>query len=251
MEGHDFNLDSNTDSMKVSAPPGHDQLEQPWLEQTQPNVQQGQTNPYIQPPGEQGVTNTYIQQPGQQGVTNPYTQQSRQQGVTNPYTQLPGQQGQTNPYTQFPGQQGVTNPYTQLPGQQGQTNPYTQKPVLCQPQQYPPVQLGYDQLQQPQQHYLAQPGMVVVQPSRVPMPPTNIVLAVLSCFLCCPVTGLIAIFYSLKVSEYANVGNIEAAWDASRNAKKCAIVGLVIGGAVYVCLVLFYVVMIITAASMY
>lgn len=75
-----------------------------------------------------------------------------------------------------------------------------------------------------------------------PKPDSNMILAVLSMALCCPLTGIPAVIAASKVDSLYYQGNYEASLQESKKARKWAIWGLfapIIGFALFI---LFYVI---------
>ena len=70
-----------------------------------------------------------------------------------------------------------------------------------------------------QQPYGAQGNM---QP---PCPDTNLVWAILCTALCCVPLGIVAILKAFNVETYYNMGNYEAALQASQEARKWSMIG--------------------------
>ncbi len=78
------------------------------------------------------------------------------------------------------------------------------------------------QIQQPQQNAAA-------GNSQQKLPPTNLAWAILATILCFQITGIVAIIYSLKVTQHINMGNIEQARKASDKAAGWIIASIVVG----------------------
>lgn len=74
-----------------------------------------------------------------------------------------------------------------------------------------------------------QAGMNFVQNNAEPMPPTYLLLSVLSIVFCCFIPGVIAVVFSSQVSSKYFAGDIEGAKRASRNAEICIILSFVLG----------------------
>lgn len=114
---------------------------------------------------------------------------------------------------------------TQLPELQGVYEMIVEPATMGQP--YQPQQSVPEQpLQQPaprQPQYAEQPQ----QPE--PCPPTNLVWAIISTVLCCIPTGIVAIFYALKVSNKYREGDIEGAKRASEVGAWWCIATIILG----------------------
>ena len=87
---------------------------------------------------------------------------------------------------------------------------------------------------QPQQQpaVTEQPVATTSQPQPVenePCPPTNLVWAVISTVLCCIPTGIVAIFYALKVTNKYREGDIEGAKRASEVGAWWCIATIILG----------------------
>ena len=68
------------------------------------------------------------------------------------------------------------------------------------------------------------------QPTR---PPNYLVLAIITTFLCCNITGVVSIVYAARVDAKWEGGNYEGAISDSKNAKLWGLIGL-IGGFVII-----------------
>ena len=62
-----------------------------------------------------------------------------------------------------------------------------------------------------------------------PCPPTNLVWAIITTVLCCIPTGIVAIYYALKVSNKYREGDIEGAKRASETGAWWCIVTIILG----------------------
>ncbi len=113
---------------------------------------------------------------------------------------------------------------TQLPELQGAyaMESETTGAVMGQPYQ-PQPQPASQPAPQQQPQYAEQPQ----QPE--PCPPTNLVWAIISTVLCCIPTGIVAIFYALKVSNKYREGDIEGAKRASEVGAWWCIATIILG----------------------
>lgn len=75
----------------------------------------------------------------------------------------------------------------------------------------------------PAQPYQPQQGVTE------PCPPTNLVWAIISTLLCCLPTGIVAIFYSLKVTNKYREGDIDGAKRASETGAWWCIATIILG----------------------
>ena len=75
----------------------------------------------------------------------------------------------------------------------------------------------------PSQPYQPQPD------SDEPCPPTNLAWAIITTVLCCIPTGIVAIFYALKVSNKYREGDIQGAKRASETGAWWCIVTIIMG----------------------
>ncbi|RUP04274.1 MAG: CD225/dispanin family protein [Mycobacterium sp.] len=82
-----------------------------------------------------------------------------------------------------------------------------------------------------------------------PEPDNYLVWAILSTVLCCLPAGIVSIVYSTKVSGLWAQGRYGEAQEASRNAKKWAIISAIVGAVVIVVSIILYVVLIAAAVS--
>ncbi|XP_014668645.1 PREDICTED: protein SPEC3-like [Priapulus caudatus] len=99
------------------------------------------------------------------------------------------------------------------PGAYGQPDPLQ---GYGYPGNYGTGQTVYTTTGYPAQTMQPAPGVIIVQQD---IPPTYMIMSIFSCLFCCWVTGLVAIFYSSKVTTYALLGNWELAQETSNNAK--------------------------------
>ena len=83
------------------------------------------------------------------------------------------------------------------------------------------------QPQQPQVNQ--QPQYTQPQAPAEPCPPTNLVWAIISTVLCCIPTGIVAIFYALKVTNKYREGDIEGAKRASETGAWWCIATIILG----------------------
>ncbi len=113
---------------------------------------------------------------------------------------------------------------TQVPELQGAyaMESETTGAVMGQPYQ-PQPQPASQPVPQQQPQYAEQPQ----QPE--PCPPTNLVWAIISTVLCCIPTGIVAIFYALKVSNKYREGDIEGAKRASEVGAWWCIATIILG----------------------
>ncbi len=110
---------------------------------------------------------------------------------------------------------------TQVPELQGMYETVEETVVTGQPYQPQPQPAAHPAPQQPQ--YAEQPA----QPE--PCPPTNLVWAIISTVLCCIPTGIVAIFYALKVTNKYREGDIEGAKRASEVGAWWCIATIILG----------------------
>jgi len=84
----------------------------------------------------------------------------------------------------------------------------------------------------------------------MPEKPSNyLILAIVTTFLCCNITGVVSIIYAAQVNAKWNGGDYEGAINDSKNAKLWGLIGL-IGGFVLIGLfALFYGAVFIAAIS--
>lgn len=62
-----------------------------------------------------------------------------------------------------------------------------------------------------------------------PKPNNYMALAIFTTVCCCPLTGIYAIIRAMKVNDYYLMKQYDAATQASNDAKKWSIIGLVLG----------------------
>lgn len=106
------------------------------------------------------------------------------------------------------------------------------KPAGTAPHTMPEPNFPHPQYQQPAPGYAPRPsGMPVMTPGtdRPPMPPTNMVWAVVCTVLCCFIPGIIAIIMSSRVSSRYYAGDLEGAKRASDATQWWIIASFVLG----------------------
>jgi hypothetical protein len=59
-------------------------------------------------------------------------------------------------------------------------------------------------------------------------------MAIITTLICCQITGIISIVYASQVNSKYAVGDYDGAIRSSENAKTWWVIGLVIGGLVYI-----------------
>lgn len=69
---------------------------------------------------------------------------------------------------------------------------------------------------------------------RPPHPPNHLAMAIITTLICCQITGIISIVYASQVNSKYAVGDYDGAIRSSENAKTWWVIGLVIGGLVYI-----------------
>lgn len=87
-----------------------------------------------------------------------------------------------------------------------------------------------------------------IESGNIPQRPSNyLVLAIITTFLCCNITGVVSIIYAARVNAKWEGGNYQGAINDSRNAKLWGLIGL-IGGFILIGLfMLLYGAMVIAA----
>ncbi|XP_065883761.1 proline rich transmembrane protein 1B-like [Dysidea avara] len=135
-----------------------------------------------------------------------------------------------------------------------QNNPLVSYPSA--PERPPPYNSGFNQ-PYPQQTYQQQPyppppqrdatNMGVVTPLSIPQTTTfgqakpenymKLSLFVLLC--CCPIMGILALEWSLKVDTEYNAGRCTEAREASLAAKKTNVHGIMLGIILFICFIIF------------
>jgi len=75
----------------------------------------------------------------------------------------------------------------------------------------------------------------------IPERPSNyLILAIVTTFLCCNVTGVVSIIYAAQVNAKWEGGNYEGAISDSKNAKLWGIIGLISGFVIIGLVMLIY-----------
>lgn len=87
-----------------------------------------------------------------------------------------------------------------------------------------------------------------IESGNIPQRPSNyLVLAIITTFLCCNITGVVSIIYAARVNAKWEGGNYQGAINDSKNAKLWGLIGL-IGGFILIGLfMLLYGAMVIAA----
>jgi hypothetical protein len=75
---------------------------------------------------------------------------------------------------------------------------------------------------------------------RPPQPPNHLAMAIITTVLCCQITGIVSIVYASQVNSKYMAGDYEGALRASKDAKTWWIVGLALGGLVFLGFILIY-----------
>ncbi|RNC87119.1 MAG: CD225/dispanin family protein [Winogradskyella sp.] len=87
-------------------------------------------------------------------------------------------------------------------------------------------------------------------PKDLPPRPNNyLVLAIITTFLCCNVTGVVSIIYAAQVNAKWEGGNYQGAISDSKNAKLWGLIGLIGGFVLIALMMLFYGAAIIAAMN--
>ncbi len=71
-------------------------------------------------------------------------------------------------------------------------------------------------------------------------PSNYLILAIVTTFFCCQITGVVSIIYAARVNAKWAGGNYEGALEDSKNAKLWGIIGLVLGVIIGICVIAFY-----------
>ncbi len=73
-----------------------------------------------------------------------------------------------------------------------------------------------------------------------PHPPNHLAMAIITLVLCCQITGIVSVIYATQVNSKYAVGDYEGAIRASENAKTWWIIGLALGGLIYLGVIFIY-----------
>lgn len=89
-----------------------------------------------------------------------------------------------------------------------------------------------------------------IETGNIPERPNNyLVLAIITTFLCCNVTGVVSIVYAAQVNAKWEGGNYQGAISDSKNAKLWGLIGLIGGFVLIAIMMLFYGAAMFTAFS--
>ena len=81
----------------------------------------------------------------------------------------------------------------------------------------------------------------ITSSGNIPQRPNNyLVLAIITTFLCCNVTGVVSIVYAAQVNAKWEGGNYDGAISDSKNAKLWGLIGLIGGFLLIAIMMLFY-----------
>lgn len=100
---------------------------------------------------------------------------------------------------------------------------------------YAMVETPVQAAREPMAQQAGQPAINTTQPYQPqpdpaePCPPTNLAWAIISTVLCCIPSGIVAIFYALKVSNKYREGDIEGAKRASETGAWWCIASIILG----------------------
>ncbi|GGG33642.1 hypothetical protein GCM10011344_38080 [Dokdonia pacifica] len=84
----------------------------------------------------------------------------------------------------------------------------------------------------------------------IPQRPNNyLILAIVTTFLCCNITGVVSIIYAAQVNAKWEGGNYEGAISDSKNAKLWGLIGLIGGFVIIGVMMLLYGAMIFAAIN--
>lgn len=83
-----------------------------------------------------------------------------------------------------------------------------------------------------------------------PEKPSNyLILAVITTFICCQVTGVVSIIYAARVNAKWDGGDYQGAIEDSKNAKLWGFIGLIGGAILIISIMIFYGAIIAAAIS--
>lgn len=81
----------------------------------------------------------------------------------------------------------------------------------------------------------------ITSSDNIPQRPNDyLVLAIITTFLCCNVTGVVSIVYAARVNAKWEGGNYDGAISDSKNAKLWGLIGLIGGFLLIAIMMLFY-----------
>lgn len=114
-----------------------------------------------------------------------------------------------------------------------------------------PRETAYQAQQTPPPVYNVPP----VQQEYMQEPPVNwvpyLVLSILSTILCCTPFGIVAIVFAAKINSAVTAGNMAEAKDAAKKSKIWIIVSAIVGVVLWILMVIYFVVIGVSAAYYY
>ena len=181
--------------------------------------------------------------------------------------QIKPAQGEPTAETPVPEAQAEATVEASVPEAQGEPTLETSAPeAQVQPeaavQNEQPQAAAYQGMEQPQETaYQAQqtpPPVYNVPPTQqeyMQEPPVNwvpyLVLSILSTILCCTPFGIVAIVFAAKINSAVTAGNMAEAKDAAKKSKIWIIVSAVTGVVLWILMVIYFVVIGVSAAYYY
>ncbi len=107
------------------------------------------------------------------------------------------------------------------------------EPTCCQPNTQANISRPVNMPEPPKENTFQHAAYSQQQPAtgnpQQKLPPTNLVWAILATILCCQFTGIVAIIFSIKTSQYINLGNLDLAQKFSDKAAIWIIASIIVG----------------------
>ena len=170
---------------------------------------------------------------------------------------------QVKPTQAEPAAEAQAEPVVEPPATEAQTEPAAEAPApeaamqneQTQATAYPGMEQAQETVYQAQQTPPPVYNVPPVQQEYMQEPPVNwvpyLVLSILSTILCCTPFGIVAIVFAAKINSAVTAGNMAEAKDAAKKSKIWIIVSAIVGVVLWILMVIYFVVIGMSAAYYY